>query len=227
MLRKLARAGAFASVATFVVVLVGVQGSAADAQDPVAAVATELSPAEGEMDPKAQPAVRFVAQEVVQELPEDNAQGNEAVPEPSVAAGDAENLRELVAATPVDDQFPRELHCLAQGVYFESRGEPIDGQLAVAQVIVNRAASGQFPDDYCSVITQPAQFSFVRGGQIPEPNTSSAAWKRAKAIARIAHREMWQSEAGDALYFHAAHVSPRWARTMTARAKIDRHIFYR
>ena len=223
MLRKLVRAGAFASAATFVAVLIGVQGSAADAQDQVAITATDSALQESAANPKAPPPVRFVAHEVVQELPQDNAPATAAVP----AGADAASLAALVAATSADDNLPRELRCLAQGVYFEARGEPIDGQLAVAQVIVNRAASGQFPDDYCSVITQPSQFSFVRGGEIPEPNTDSAAWKRAKAIARIAHRELWRSEAGDALYFHAAHVSPRWARAMTARAKIDRHIFYR
>ena len=121
----------------------------------------------------------------------------------------------------------RELRCLAQAVYFESRGEPLAGQLAVAQVVINRADHHRFPDDYCSVVTQRAQFSFVRGGRIPDPNAASKAWQRARAIARIAHRELWDSEADDALYFHATHVSPRWARSKTARAHIDTHIFYR
>lgn len=229
MSRKLARAGAFASVATFAAILAGLQATAADAQDPVAEIALRSAASAEANDPKAQPTVRFVAQEVVQELPEDNDSGAQEVPAPvkTASASNPSSLRELIAQTDVSDRFPNELRCLAQGIYFESRGEPIDGQLAVARVIVNRADSNSFPDDYCSVITQRAQFSFVRGGRIPEPNTSSGAWQRAKAIARIAHRDLWESEAADSLYFHATHVKPRWANAMTARAKIDRHIFYR
>jgi len=112
-------------------------------------------------------------------------------------------------------------------VYFEARGEPLSGQLAVAQVVINRANSGRFASSYCGVVTQPAQFSFVRSGRIPSANRGSPAWQRAKAIARIAHERLWQSEAGDALYFHASHVSPGWARARTTRATIERHVFYR
>ncbi|GAA5045943.1 hypothetical protein GCM10023208_00940 [Erythrobacter westpacificensis] len=170
--------------------------------------------------PDAAPQVRFVMNEVVQELPEQPE-------EPEASASDAASLRELVGSVDTSDQMSRELMCLAQAVYFESRGEPLDGQLAVARVVINRAESNTFPDDYCSVVTQRAQFSFVRGGRIPEPNHGSSAWTRAKAIARIAHRELWESPADDALYFHATHVRPRWAGRMTARATINRHVFYR
>ena len=55
----------------------------------------------------------------------------------------------------------------------------------------------------------------------------SPAWTRAKAVARIAHQELWESEAGDALYFHATYVRPRWASRKAARATIDSHVFYR
>ena len=219
MLRKMVRIGAIASVAFSVAILSGTVGTAADAQessveDTVLAVEETAVP---------EPAIRFVSREVVQPLPETDVSEEEALRQPQAAA----SLHELVRDTPVDDRFSPELRCLAQGVYFESRGESLPGQLAVAQVIVNRAASGRYPDDYCSVITQRAQFSFVRGGRIPEPNTGSAAWQRAKAIARIAHRELWDSEAEDSLYFHATYVKPRWARHKIARATIDRHIFYR
>ena len=215
------RVGALASATLTLAAMFGAHATGAFAESTVEERAI-VAPVPTETE-AAEPAVRFVASEVVQEIPEQE--------EPEVPADadmpDAETLRQLVAEVPVDDAFPRELRCLAQGVYFESRGEPIEGQLAVAQVIVNRAESSAFPDDYCSVITQRSQFSFVKGGRIPEPRTSSAAWQRAKAIARIAHRELWQSKADDALYFHATRVKPRWAYTKTARATIDRHIFYR
>ena len=92
---------------------------------------------------------------------------------------------------------------------------------------MNRASSGLYPRDYCSVITQRSQFSFVRNGRIPQADESSSAWLRAKAIAQIAHQDLWESEAGDALYFHASYVKPGWARRKTQLAKIDTHIFYR
>ena len=119
------------------------------------------------------------------------------------------------------------MRCLAQAVYFEARGEPLDGQLAVAEVVISRSQSGHFPADYCSVVTQPAQFSFVRRGVIPRPDTASAAWERAKAIAQIAHQDLWDTDAKGAMFFHAAYVKPKWAHRKTALARIDTHVFYR
>lgn len=198
-------------------------GSGAIAQDQAEAAQAAAQPVPLEsnaLQANAEPQLRFVASEVVQDLP--------AEPEmQEIAANDASSLRQLTASIDTSDTMSRELMCLAQAVYFEARGESLDGQLAVARVIINRAESGQFPEDYCSVVTQRAQFSFVRGGRIPEPNRGSAAWARAKAIARIAHRDLWESPAGDALYFHARHVSPRWAGRMATRATIENHVFYR
>ena len=160
----------------------------------------------------------FVSEEVVQPLPE----------EPAVAAvPPAGSLRELVSEMPPVAELSREMECLAGAIYFESRGEPLAGQLAVGQVIINRSESPSFPSDYCGVVFQRAQFSFVRGGRMPSINRDSAAWSRAAAIARIAHEGLWESEAGDALFFHANYVRPSWSRTKIARATIDSHIFYR
>jgi spore germination cell wall hydrolase CwlJ-like protein len=77
------------------------------------------------------------------------------------------------------------------------------------------------------VVTQPGQFSFVRRGRIPSPDENSLAWARAKAVAQIAHQELWDSPAGDALFFHARYVRPGWARRKAAVATIDSHVFYR
>ena len=161
----------------------------------------------------------FVSEEVVQELPE------EASPEFPVP--EANSLRELVAAMPHAGELSDEMRCLAGAVYFESRGEPLSGQLAVAQVVINRSESHSFPASYCGVVYQRAQFSFVRGGTMPRVKTGSQAWKRATAIARIAHQGLWNSEADDSLYFHAAYVKPGWARKKTRRVAINTHIFYR
>jgi spore germination cell wall hydrolase CwlJ-like protein len=134
---------------------------------------------------------------------------------------------ELVGDMPVESDLSPDLKCLAEAVYFESRGEPIEGQLAVAEVVINRARSGLYPADYCDVITQPAQFSFVRHGVIPTADETSDAWQRAKAIAEIAQQNLWQTKAADALYFHATYVRPGWARQKVELAQIDSHIFYR
>ena len=168
--------------------------------------------------------IQFISQEVVQQptLPaEQSARLNEA------GEATAQSLRELVETTNTDFALSEQMHCLAGAVYFESRGEPLSGQLAVAQVVINRADSNRFPASYCDVVYQRAQFSFVRGGAMPRINTGSKAWQRAKAIARIAHEGMWESEAQDALFFHAKYVNPSWNRKMVARATINQHIFYR
>lgn len=206
------RAGAFAAAVFLFVALSGIATSGAKAE---IQVPQGISPVTLPSD-QAPGAPRFVAEPVVQPLPA--AYG--------VPGGEAASLADLVdrmPAVPLAD----DLRCLAEAVYFEARGEPLDGQLAVAEVVINRSQSGRFPADYCSVVTQPAQFSFVRRGVIPRPDTASLAWERAKAIAQIAHRDLWDTEAKDAMFFHAAYVKPKWAHRKTALARIDTHVFYR
>jgi spore germination cell wall hydrolase CwlJ-like protein len=208
------RAGALAPVAILLVTLFGAEASAwaqNEAPGAAAETAAEGLPAD---------APRFVAEPVVQPLPEEEESLEQRVFE-------ATSLQELVGDMPVEDRLSPDMRCLAQAVYFEARGEPLTGQLAVARVVINRAGSGIYPRDYCSVVTQRAQFSFVRNGRIPHADEGSSAWLRAKAIAQIAHQDLWECEAGDALFFHAAYVKPGWARRKTQVARIDTHIFYR
>lgn len=160
----------------------------------------------------------FVSNAVVQDVPEQT--------EPA-AAPEAGSLRELVAMTDPDGELSDEMRCLAGTVYFEARGEPLDGQLAVAQVVMNRAEDRRWPSSYCGVVYQRSQFSFVKNRRMPRIRTSSKAWERAQAIAKIAHDGLWDSPAADAVYFHANYVSPRWSRAKTKLAQIDTHIFYR
>lgn len=206
----LLRAGALAPAAILLVTLFGAEASAwAQDQTPVAELAEAvLSP----------DAPRFYSEEVVQPLPTDSLEAR---------VNAAPSLQELVGDMPVADELSPDLKCLAQAVYFEARGEPLVGQLAVARVVINRAASGLYPREYCSVVTQRSQFSFVRNGRIPHADETSGAWLQAKAIARIAHQDLWRSEAGNALFFHASYVRPGWARRKTQVARIDTHVFYR
>ena len=117
--------------------------------------------------------------------------------------------------------------CLANAVYFEARGESLEGQLAVAEVVLNRARSGRYPATWCGVVTQHAQFSFVRGGVIPAANRSSEAWKRAVGIARIAQSGTTRMLAPNVLWYHANYVSPAWGRRLSRSSVIGAHIFYR
>lgn len=211
------RAAAIAVAVTMFFTLANTEGSGAFAQE--SEISPDIVPAN--VEPAETEAPRFVASEVVQPLPEaDNNAADEATAIPLT-------LGELVTDMPVDGELSRDMRCLAQAVYFEARGEPLDGQLAVARVVVNRAESDVFPDDYCGVVTQRSQFSFVKGGHIPAPDASSSAWKRAIAVAKIAHQELWDSPVRDALFFHATYVKPSWARQKVARATLARHIFYR
>ena len=149
---------------------------------------------------------------------------DESTVEPKAVPLDVDTLAELVAATPRPADLDDELRCLAGAVYFESRGESLAGQLAVAHVVINRAKSGRFPKSLCGVVHQPSQFSFVRGGRMPAIR-NAAQWNNAVAIAQIARDGSWKNHAPGALFFHARYVSPGWRKTRIAQ--IDNHIFYR
>lgn len=170
------------------------------------------APEEAEAPTTGEPAVASIE--------DDEAGDAETAPAPVTA----ESLAALVAVTPRPAKLDAELRCLAKTVYFESRGESLVGQLAVAHVVINRAQSGRFPTSLCGVVHQKSQFSFVRGGKIPAVR-EGRQWDNAIAIAQIAQSGSWKNHAPGALFFHARHVSPGWRKTRIAQ--IDNHIFYR
>ena len=137
----------------------------------------------------------------------------------------ASSLRELVRQQSTTGALNAEMQCLAGTVYFESKGESLTGQLAVARVVMARAASSRFPNSICGVVYQRSQFSFVRGGRMPRISTGSKQWRNAVAIAKIAMNDGWKSPVEGALFFHARYVSPGWR--LKRMATIDNHIFYR
>jgi len=145
---------------------------------------------------------------------------------PPETAGEQRSLDELVQAYETGEASDREQDCLANAVYFESRGEPEEGQLAVAQVVLNRASSGRYPTDLCAVITQKAQFSFIQNGRFPTANRGSEAWRKAVAIARIAHEKLAKSVPADVLWYHATYVAPSWGKRLNKNTQIGLHIFY-
>jgi len=147
-------------------------------------------------------------------------------PAPTTAVPAATRLAELVLAYAGTQTGDREMECLANAVYFEARSEPIEGQLAVAEVVLNRAASGRYPTDLCAVITQKAQFSFIRRGRFPAADRGSEAWKKAVAISSIARQKLAGSLPSSVLWYHATYVSPKWGKRLTKQTQIGLHIFY-
>jgi spore germination cell wall hydrolase CwlJ-like protein len=119
------------------------------------------------------------------------------------------------------------LECLAAAVYFEARGESLEGQLAVADVVLNRAASGEYPTSICEVVKQPQQFSFVRNGLFPPIDQNNVAWRTAVAVADIADKKLAAELTSDVLWYHAEYVSPSWGRHLDRVTQIGAHIFYR
>ena len=138
----------------------------------------------------------------------------------------SEDLPALVADLRASDPGSHELECLATGIYFESKGEPLAGQLAVGKVIANRANSGgRFPSTYCGVLFQRGQFSFVHGHSLPRVPHANGQWQTAVAIAMIVDQDLKDSAVGNALFFHARYVAPSWH--LKRVASIGNHIFYR
>lgn len=128
---------------------------------------------------------------------------------------------------------PKQQKCLAEAVYFESRGEPELGQAAVAQVVLNRVRNPAYPDTICGVVFQNqkwrnhCQFSFACDGR-PESVTEKGPWAEAQRIASdVTTGKTWIDEVGDSTHYHAGYVRPRWGRLMIKVDKLGQHIFYR
>jgi spore germination cell wall hydrolase CwlJ-like protein len=126
----------------------------------------------------------------------------------------------------------RERRCLAVAIYFEARGEPVRGQVAVGQVILNRVRSPLFPETICGVVYQGqmnpgCQFSFTCDGKTDNPRPGPQ-WDLAQDVAKqIMAGELWLPEVGYSTYYHANYVRPGWAGSMSKIDKIGRHIFYK
>ncbi|MET3824610.1 spore germination cell wall hydrolase CwlJ-like protein [Sphingomonas sp. PvP055] len=176
---------------------------------------------------------RAINAPVVATVPEAGVVQDAEITEPDTAQADTlqdgdtvayGTLDAAVAAQSVPDDMGDELQCMAGAIYFEAKGEPLSGQLAVAEVILNRTKSGNFPKSVCSVVTQRGQFSFVRGGHVPSI-PSNRQYRTAVAVARVALADSWDSPASSAMYFHARQATPGWHRQQVAA--IGNHIFYR
>lgn len=149
---------------------------------------------------------------------------------PAIEAGDHAWAASIL---PADVFSVNEQKCLAEGIYFESRGESLKGQAAVAQVILNRVRNPAYPGSICGVVYQNkqwrnrCQFSFACDN-IRDRIFAKSDWKMAYEVAlAVTAGKIWLNEVGSATHYHATYVRPNWARTMKRVGRIGLHIFYR
>ncbi len=123
------------------------------------------------------------------------------------------------------------LICLALTVYYEARSEPMVGQIAVAQGVLNRVEHAAYPSTICEVVHQGGtyrhrcQFSYWCDGK-PETPSDYRAWRLAKVIAQLTHDGVLTADVEDATHYHADYSSPSWRNQMHLVATIGRHFFY-
>jgi len=143
-----------------------------------------------------------------------------------IAAIPPEPLMPAYKATPAERQ------CLALAIYFEARAESVQGQEAVAAVILNRVRSEKFPDDICAVVKEGngerhrCQFSWYCDGRSDKPKDGES-WQQALAVADSVLGGKIKDPTEGALYFHSTAVKPKWRKKLTKTAAIDNHVFYR
>ena len=172
----------------------------------------------------------------------DDAALGGSIPLPKSQSGELAYARAEVPKTVFDGTIrdkngnkvsEKELNCLATAIYFEARGESYRGQVAVAQVVLNRVAHRLYPSTICGVVYQnqhkrnACQFSFACDG-IPERVTEQKPWEQAEQIARdVVTGKEFLTEVAYATHYHATYVYPHWAPRMKKEAKIGLHVFYR
>jgi spore germination cell wall hydrolase CwlJ-like protein len=149
---------------------------------------------------------------------------------PRLQANDHRWADDPLPASVLSDQ---EQHCLTAGVYFEARGEPVRGQAAVAQVILNRVRNPEYPDNICGVVYQNkawrnrCQFSFACD-RIKDKVNDPKRWAVAAQVAReVTEGRIWLAEVGSSTHYHANYVKPSWAASMRKAGQIGLHIFYK
>jgi len=129
----------------------------------------------------------------------------------------------------------RDIACLAKNVYFEARGEPQSGQVAVAQVTMNRWSSGRYADSLCGVVYQKnwdsirkryvGAFSWTELDGLPAP--AGEKWQQAWDVAEAVYNGRETSQIQGAMFYHATYVRPEWAKEKRRIARIGNHVFYR
>jgi spore germination cell wall hydrolase CwlJ-like protein len=171
------------------------------------------------------------AQDAIDAIATSKSVRGKVILEPTIPATHAWVNNPLPAST----HSATEVKCLATAIYFEARSEPEKGQIAVAQVVLNRVKNPAYPNTICGVVYQNknkrnrCQFSFACDG-IKDRITEQSVWAESQALARRVlndDRTLYLASVGAATHYHATYVKPRWARSMRKMQKIGRHIFYK
>jgi spore germination cell wall hydrolase CwlJ-like protein len=165
---------------------------------------------------------------------EETASGGETIARKGQVTGEGQHPMSPAERLRLDEKGrARAVKCLTAAIYFEARGEPVRGQIAVAQVVMNRVFSGYYPNTVCGVVYQNAnrhlacQFTFACDG-ISDVVREPDAWERAKRIAaETIDGQLWLPEVGKATHYHAYWVHPSWVHEMTRMYKLGVHTFYR
>jgi len=123
-------------------------------------------------------------------------------------------------------EIAKEEECLAKNIYFEARNQSTDGQLAVAEVTLNRVASTKFPDSICRVVWQDKQFAWTHDGKSDNPK-EKAAWLKAQALAKAILNNEIPLLGLEATHYHAKEILPWWHKYYTKLGSIEDHVFYR
>ena len=148
-----------------------------------------------------------------------------ALPAKSPAPAASEPAAEESVSSEPGGRSKQEIRCLARAIYHEARGEPLEGQIAVAEVVIARSQDRRWRGDLCTTIRMPRQFSFVKNGHIPKIRDSKAA-QVMMDLARNVVSGRLKSKAQGSLYYHATYVSPSWRHALERTAQIRSHIFY-
>ena len=120
------------------------------------------------------------------------------------------------------------LMCLALNTYHEAKNQSMIGQIATAQVVMNRVADSRYPNTVCEVVKHKCQFSWFCDGKSDEPRRDSKEWFKAQDYARIVLSGRIALDVTEgATHYHATYVRPSWAKTKTRTTRIESHIFYR
>lgn len=168
------------------------------------------------------------AQADLLEQGQDAAERNKLIPIAGLAGGTVAPFR---AIDPGSGAYAMARKCLTQAIYYEAANEPVDGQRAVAQVVLNRVRHPAYPKSVCGVVYQgwnqpTCQFTFVCDGSLLRAPMQSK-WRRAEEVATEALAGQTEQAVGSATNYHADYVLPRWAYTLPKITQIGAHIFYR
>jgi hypothetical protein len=213
--------------------LVAVKSAARISADPESVSALRKGPIQlASAGPGSMPASEISPPSLTVSLPMSSAIPLDMVPMPRPAPG-------VPPPSPAErlhlegKEYAKAERCLANAIYFEARSEPLRGQMAVAQVVINRAFSGFYPNDICGVVYQNAhrhlscQFTFACDGKSKAIN-ERGAWARANRIAKQSLAgQIYVPEVAKSTHYHAVYVHPNWVREMKKMVRYGIHNFYR